>query len=94
MFVLHIELTVEHDQQKGVEKSYLEDFRPAISVQEGFEAVELLRSNEDETSYRLCLTFDRQTSQQKWVATDLHQKVWPAIECQCVKFSVGGYSAV
>ena len=94
MFVLHIELKVKPGLQQGLEKTFLETFRPAISVQEGFNAAQLLRSNDSDTNYRLSLAFDRQASQQKWVATDLHQEVWPAISDQCAEFSVQGYTAV
>jgi heme-degrading monooxygenase HmoA len=94
MFVLHIELKVKPGQPQELEKIYAESFRPAISAQEGFQAVQLLRSNDDETDYRLCLTFDRQASQQKWVATDLHQRVWSLVENLCTQYSVKGYSTV
>ena len=56
--------------------------------------MQLLRSNDNDTNYRLSLAFDRQASQQKWVATELHQEVWPAIADQCAEFSVQGYSTV
>jgi heme-degrading monooxygenase HmoA len=94
MFVLHIELKVKPGLQQALEKTYLGKFRPAISAQEGFNAVQLLHSKEDDANYRLCLTFDQQGSQQKWVATDLHQEVWAAIADQCAEFSVQGYSTV
>ena len=94
MFVLHIEVKVKPGLKQSLEKTYLEKFRPAISAQEGFNAVTLLHSKEDDAKYRLCLTFDQQESQQKWVATDLHQEVWPEIADQCVEFSVQGYSTV
>ena len=94
MFVLHIELKVKPGLQQSLEKTYLEKFRPAISAQEGFNAVQLLHSKEDDANYRLCLTFDQQGSQQKWVATDLHQGVWPAIADQCAEFSVQRYGTV
>ena len=94
MFVLHIELKVKPGLRQSLEKTYLEKFRPAISAQEGFNAVQLLHSKEDDANYRLCLTFDQQASQQKWVATDLHQEVWPAIADQCAEFSVQDYSTV
>ena len=32
--------------------------------------------------------------QRQWVATDLHQQVWPQIEKHCSRFSVNYYSAV
>jgi heme-degrading monooxygenase HmoA len=94
MFVLHIELKVKPGMQQSLEKTYLDKFRPAISAQEGFNAVQLLRSNDENADYRLSLAFDHQASQKKWVATDLHQEVWPAIADQCTEFSVQGYSAV
>jgi heme-degrading monooxygenase HmoA len=94
MFVLHIDLKVKVGQQQALEETYLERFRPAISVQEGFNAVRLLRSNEDDLNYRLALSFESQESQQKWVATDLHQVVWPAVADQCVEFSVHRFSTV
>jgi heme-degrading monooxygenase HmoA len=94
MFVLHIELKTKPGLQQSLEKIYLDKFYPAISVQEGFNAAQLLRSNDHDTNYRLCLAFDRQASQQKWVATDLHQEVWPAIADQCADFSVLRFSTV
>ena len=94
MFVLQIELKVKPSQPQALEKTYAESFRPAISAQDGFQAVQLLRSNDDDTDYRLCLTFDRQASQQQWVATDLHQQVWSLVENLCTQYSVKGYSTV
>jgi heme-degrading monooxygenase HmoA len=94
MFVLHIELKVKPGQPQTLEKTYAESFRPAISAQEGFQAVQLLRSNDDDTDYRLCLTFDHRASQQKWVATDLHQQVWSLVEKLCAQYSVKSYSTV
>jgi heme-degrading monooxygenase HmoA len=75
MFVLHIELKVKPGLQQALENPYLERFHPAISALEGFNAVQLLHSNDDDANYRLSLAFDLQASQQKWVATDLHQEV-------------------
>ena len=92
MFVLHIELKVKPGQSQALEKTYAEKFRPAISAQEGFAAVQLLRF--DDTDYRLCLTFDRQASQQKWVATALHQQVWSLVENLCAEYSVKIFSTV
>jgi len=94
MFVLHIELKAKPGSQPGLEKTFVETFYPAISGQPGFLAAQLLRSNDGDTSYRLCLSFDRQGSQQTWVATDLHQEVWPLMENLCENFTVAGYSSV
>lgn len=94
MFVLHIELAVRSGSQPNLEKTFAQHFYPAISTQDGFAAAQLLRSNDADTSYRLCLSFDRHASQQKWVATDLHQDVWPLVEALCESYAVAGYTAV
>jgi heme-degrading monooxygenase HmoA len=91
---LNIELKVKPGMQQSLETTYMKTFRPAISAQEGFNAVQLLHSNDDNANYRLSLAFDHQASQKKWVATDLHQEVWPAIADQCTEFSVQGYSTL
>jgi heme-degrading monooxygenase HmoA len=94
MFVLNVELAVKPGAEQGLEASYRGVFRPAISKQEGFQGVELLRPNENVANYRLSIAFDTQAFQQKWVATDLHQQVWPEIENQCSEYSVNYYTAV
>lgn len=94
MFVLHIELKVRPGSEPGLEKIFVERFYPAVSAQQGFVGAQLLRSNGSETNYRLCLGFDHQASQQKWVTTDLHQEVWPPMESLCETFTVAGYSSI
>jgi len=94
MFVLHIELKPKPGMKQALEKTYLESFRPAISGQEGFKEVQLLHHNDNDEDYRLTIAFDRRAQQQKWVATDLHQEVWPAVADQCSEFSVQAFNAV
>ncbi len=95
MFVLHVELKVKPGLQQALEKTYREVFLPAISRQPGFQAAHLLRPVEDGASgYRLSLAFKQQSLQQQWVATDVHQQVWPQIESQCAEFSASGYETV
>ena len=94
MFVLYVELKAKSGAQADLEKTFVERFYPAISKQGGFLAAQLLRSNDDDTSYRLCLSFDHQGSQQKWVATDLHQEIWPLVEDLCENYAVAGYTAI
>jgi heme-degrading monooxygenase HmoA len=95
MFVLHVELKVKPGLQQPLEKTYREIFLPAISSQKGFQSAHLLRPVEGGADdYRLTLAFDHQASQQQWVATDIHQQVWPQIESQCVEFSARGHNTV
>jgi heme-degrading monooxygenase HmoA len=94
MFVLHVDLTIKPMSHEALETTYNEIFEPAISSQEGFSAVSLLRSSVDEEQYRLSIAFDRQASQQKWIASDLHQRVWPQMESHCAGYSVKLYNTV
>jgi heme-degrading monooxygenase HmoA len=94
MFVLHVDLHVKPDAEPELEKIYIETFRPAISRQEGFCAVNLLRSRDEQYGYVLSIGFEDQTLQQKWVATDLHQRVWPLMESRCADYSLKLYDAV
>jgi heme-degrading monooxygenase HmoA len=94
MFVLFVDMKIKPGSQQSLEKTYTETFRPAISVQEGFNGVELLRPNHDGDEYRLSIAFASHPLQQKWVATDLHQQVWPQIESHCADYSVRDYTSV
>jgi heme-degrading monooxygenase HmoA len=95
MFILHVELKVRPGSQKALEDTFLGTFSKAISQQHGFQGVELLRPAEDGGGeYRLSIAFDDRASQQQWVATDVHQKVWPQMEGHCLGYSVRNYFAV
>jgi heme-degrading monooxygenase HmoA len=93
MFVLHFDLKPKLGLQIGLERTFVETFRPAISKQQGFRAVDLLRS-EPSGDYRLSIAFDSQTLQQNWVASALHARVWPEMESQCPGYSVTYYNTV
>jgi heme-degrading monooxygenase HmoA len=93
MFVLLAELKVKTGQEQVLEKDYAGPFRAAIIAQEGFRHVSLLRPD-DSGDYVLSITFENQPLQQKWVATDIHQQVWPLIEGHLAAFVVKTYTAV
>jgi heme-degrading monooxygenase HmoA len=94
MFVLFVDMKIKPGSQQALETTYTETFRPAISKQEGFCAVELLRSNRDSGEYRLSIAFESHPLQKKWVASDLHQDVWPRMEDHCADYSVNDYTSV
>jgi heme-degrading monooxygenase HmoA len=94
MFVLFVDMNVKPGSHKALEKTYTEIFRQAISSQEGFRGVELLRPNQDGGEYRLRIAFELHDLQKKWVATDLHQQVWPQIESHCADYTVKDYTSV
>ncbi len=94
MFVLHVNLQVTPGSEQELEKTYVMTFRPAVSQQDGFRAVNLLRPREETSNYVLSIVFEDQPLQQKWVATELHQKAWPLIESLCASYSLERYDAV
>ncbi len=94
MFVLHIDMKPKPSSEQALEGIYLDHFRPTVSRQPGFVDVHLLRPEKGGSDYRLCLSFDNQASQQQWVETDVHQKLWPQLEGQCVGYSVKYYKPV
>lgn len=94
MFVLHVDLEVKSGARQALENTYVETFRPAISRQEGFRAVALLRPTEDGSNCLLSIAFEDQSFQQKWVATEIHQQVWPQMEQHCARYSLKRYNAV
>ena len=94
MFVLFVDMQVKPGSRQALEKTYTEIFRPAISRQEGFRGVELLRPNRDGDEYRLSIAFESHALQKKWVASDLHQEVWPQMENYCADYSVDDYTSV
>ena len=93
MFVLFAGLEVKAGQEEALAKVYAGPFTAAISTQEGFRHVSLLRPN-DGGDYMLTIAFDSQALQQKWVATELHGQVWPLMESHLVEFTVKTYSSV
>jgi heme-degrading monooxygenase HmoA len=94
MFVLIVEAKVKPGSEPALEKTYTKIFRPAITAQEGFVGTELLRPNHSGDEYRLRIAFETHPLQQKWVATDLHQEVWPQMEEHFADYSVTDYTAV
>ena len=85
--VLHVELQVKEGSEEALIDTYRSTFRPAVSRQDGFQAVRLLRPV-DAPGYRLVIEFAEEEHRRRWVASDLHQEVWPEMEAHC-----GGYTA-
>ena len=54
----------------------------------------LLHSGAEADSYRLVITFESEPLRLKWVATDLHQQVWPRMEAHCADYSVKSFSVL
>jgi heme-degrading monooxygenase HmoA len=85
--VLHCDLEVNPAREKEMLETYTKVFRPAIVKQPGFVAVSLLKLRAEKQGkapancpYRLVISFQSEEQRLTWVATDLHQKTWGAME--------------
>jgi hypothetical protein len=84
---LHVDLTVDLAKEKEMLKNFETVFRPAASKQPGYIDVKMLKLRSAVqgqapagVNYRFSLTFPNEELRQKWVASEVHQKVWPTIE--------------
>ena len=93
MFVLHVILRIKAGESPAVEQAFLGPFKAAISAQEGFLAVALLRPEAGGDTV-LSIAFENQQLQQKWAASDLHQQVWPMIDAHLAGYTLRSFMAV
>lgn len=84
---LQLDLELDPAKEKELLTNYKNTFRPAISKQPGFVDVKLMKLRAEmagkvpaNCTYRLMLSFQTEDQRKTWVATPLHQKVWPTIE--------------
>jgi len=84
---LHVDLEVDPAQEEELVINFRKVFRPAISKQPGFVSVRLLKLRKAivgtapaSAPYRLVISFQTEEQRETWVATDDHQRAWPAIE--------------
>ena len=84
---LHLDMSVDPKREKEMLRNYETIFRPAVSQQPGFIDIKILRLRSTVAgkapagiNYRFNLTFQSEELRQKWIKTDIHQKVWPELE--------------
>jgi heme-degrading monooxygenase HmoA len=84
---LHCDLSVVPNKEKEVLRNFETVFRPAASKMPGYIDVRLLKLRSAVygkapvgVTFRFNLTFQSEELRQKWIASDVHQKVWPTIE--------------
>ena len=82
-----VDMVIRPGAEADVERLFSGPFRAAISSQEGFRSVELLKPS-DGLSHLLVISFADEALQQRWVATDLHTQVWSAMEASFSTYSV------
>jgi hypothetical protein len=85
--VLYVDLSVDPAKEQEMIHNFKTVFKPAATRFSGYVDVKMLklRSALQGTApagvnYRFQLTYESEELRQKWVASDVHQKVWPTIE--------------
>jgi len=84
--VLYVDLEVDPAREQEMLKNFRTIFRPAAAKQPGYIDVKMLKLRTaiqgaaPVANYRFVLTYQSEELRQKWVATDVHQKVWPTVE--------------
>lgn len=84
--VLYVDLAVDPAREQEMLKNFRTIFRPAAAKQPGYIDVKMLRLRTaiqgaaPAANYRFMLTYESEELRQKWVASAVHQKVWPTVE--------------
>ena len=86
-YVVIVEIVVRAGAESEVARLFSGPFMAAISAQDGFRSVQLLKPL-DGLSHLLIISFADQELQRKWVGTDLHTEVWSAMEAHFSTYSV------
>ena len=87
--VLDVDLSVDPAKEKQMLDNFNSIFKPAAVKFPGYIDVKLLKLRSAlmgqapaGVNYRFQLTYQSEELRQKWVASDVHKKVWPTIENQ------------
>ena len=85
--VLNLDMHVDPAKELEMVKNYHTIFKPAAVKFPGFVDLKILKLRSAlqgtapaDMNYRFQLTYESEELRQKWIASDVHQKVWPTIE--------------
>lgn len=85
--LLHVDLSVDPAREKEMLHNFETVFRPAAVKFPGYIDVKMLKLRSalmgaapGGVNYRFALTYESEEARQKWVASKIHQQVWPTIE--------------
>jgi heme-degrading monooxygenase HmoA len=98
---LQCDLEVAPGKGQALEAAFQKTFSPVIRKQPGFVDVKLLKLRHavvgeppTKATYKLLISFQTEEQRLAWVATDDHQRVWPAMEKNLTKFNAILYDQV
>ena len=84
---LHVDLSVDPAKETQMLDIFHHQFGPAAAKQPGFIDAKMIKlrqalqgSAPSGANYRFVLQFQTEEQRQHWIATPIHQKLWPTIE--------------
>ena len=84
---LHVDMAVAPAKEKEMLKNFETIFKPAAVKFQGYIDVKIVKLRSAlmgkapaGLNYRFVLTYQSEELRQKWINSDVHQKVWPTIE--------------
>lgn len=84
---IHVDLNVDPAKEKQMLQHFEKEFKPAAVKFEGYIDVKVIKLRKAfvgkapaNLNYRFVLQYRSEELRQKWIASDIHQKVWGMIE--------------
>jgi antibiotic biosynthesis monooxygenase (ABM) superfamily enzyme len=84
---VHVDMSVDPAKEKQMLQHFEKDFKPAAVKFPGYIDVKIIKLRSAFTgkapagmNYRFMLTYKSEELRQKWIASDIHIKVWGMIE--------------
>jgi antibiotic biosynthesis monooxygenase (ABM) superfamily enzyme len=84
---VHVDMSVDPAKEKEMLRHFEQDFKPAAGKFPGYIDVKIVKLRSAfqgkapaGLNYRFVLTYQSEELRQKWIASDIHQKVWGMIE--------------
>jgi hypothetical protein len=86
-FQVHVDMSVDSARESEMLRHFERDFKPAAAKFPGYIDVKIVKLRSAfqgkppaGLNYRFVLTYLSEELRQKWIASDIHQKVWGMIE--------------
>jgi heme-degrading monooxygenase HmoA len=90
---LHIWMTAKNGHADALAKTFTEVFYPAVSSMPGFRSALLMRKPST-GEFTVRLSFDTEDQRMEWVASDKHQRAWPALSSHSQKTDYDGFAVI
>ncbi len=85
--VLYCDLAVAPEREQEMLRNFHTIFKPAAEKYPGYIDLKMLKfrtavqgAAPPSINYRFQLTYESEEARQKWIHSDIHQRVWPTVE--------------